>query len=156
MVMDRHETSVALPLGEETLNLGEQIRKRGALGRHDRVLDVLVIGETLNLRMMRGVVVAEDHTAACILPVVAITEPGDRPLLDHEGLTDFEEGIVRQAQPDAEVRPRGCKQLCAMPLNLSTWERRDDFADLPEVVLEGTHATARSRSRSVRRRPRYC
>jgi hypothetical protein len=72
------------------------------------------------------------------------------------GLPLGEEGIVRQAQPDAEVRPRGCEQLCAIPLNLGAWEPRDDIADLPEVVLEGTQATARSRSRSVRRRPRYC
>jgi len=55
---------VALPLGEETLNLSEQIRKGGAFGRDDRLIDMLVIGETFNLRMMRGVVVAEDHTAA--------------------------------------------------------------------------------------------
>ena len=55
---------VALPLGEETLNLSEQIRKGGAFGRHDGLIDMLVIGETFNLRMMRGVVVAEDHATA--------------------------------------------------------------------------------------------
>jgi len=64
MAMDRRERRVALPLGEETLNLSEQIRKGGARGGHDRLLDMLVIGETFNLRMMQGVVVAKDHTAA--------------------------------------------------------------------------------------------
>ncbi len=150
------ERRAALPFGEKALNLSEESRKGRAVGWHDRVLDMFVIGETFNLRMMRGVVVAEDHTAAGILPVVAITEPGERPLLDHEGLTDFQEGIVRQAQPDAEVSPRGCEQLYAMPLNLGAWERLNGCADPQEVVLEGTHATARRRSRSVWWRPRYC
>jgi hypothetical protein len=127
---------IHLPFVEETLNLDKQIAKGGALGGHDRVLDMLVMGKALNLRLMRGVVVTENHRACGILPVVAITEPGEGRFLNYEGLADLKEGIVRQSQPDAEVSPGSRKDFCAILLNLGAWEPLDGLTNLPEVPLE--------------------
>ena len=50
---------------------------------------MLMMREGFNPWMMRGIVVAQDHTAARILPVVPVAEPGERPFLSHKRFADL-------------------------------------------------------------------
>ncbi len=119
------------------MNFSEQVKKRGTFGRHHHFANMLVMGESPNLWIMRGVVVTENKVAACILPVIAITEPGERAFLDHESFADFQDGAVRELEPDAEVSSGSCEEFLAIPVDLGARERLDRFADLPEILCGG-------------------
>lgn len=77
------------------LDLNKEIRERRTLRGYHRLPQVLMVGKRPYLWMMRGIVVAEDQMASCVLPVVTITEPCKSASLYRERLADFKEGVVR-------------------------------------------------------------
>jgi hypothetical protein len=78
-----------------TLDVNEEIGKRRTLRGDNRLPQVLMMGKRSYLRMMRGIVVAEDQMAGCVLPMVTIAEPCKSTPLHRERLANFKEGVVR-------------------------------------------------------------
>ena len=78
-----------------TLDVNEEIGKRRTLRGDNRLPQVLMMGKRSYLRMMRGIVVAEDQMAGCVLPMVTRAEPCKSASLYRERLANFKEGGVR-------------------------------------------------------------
>ena len=138
------------------MNLLDQTRKIRPIGSDDRLSDMLVMGEGSDLRIMGGIIVAEDQTTGDVLPVVAIIEPGEFTFVYDERLTDFEQGIVRQTQPDAQVPPIDGQELCAIVFDADASPATDGLPDFQEIGLKGSHPTAFKRALSSWRRPTDC
>ena len=60
----RGGNATILKSGEIMLDLNKEIRERRTLRGYHRLPEVLMVGKRLYLRMMRGIVVAEDQMAS--------------------------------------------------------------------------------------------
>lgn len=83
-----------LRLEEVTVDSNEEIRECRTVRGDNRLPQVLMMGKRAYLRMMRGIVVAEDQMAGCVLPMVTRAEPCKSTPLHRERLANFKEGGV--------------------------------------------------------------
>ncbi len=141
---------------EKTPDLHKEIRERGTLRGNHRLPRMFMVGKRLSLRMVWGIIVAEDHIAGCGLPVVSIAEPCQSVVHDRKRFADNEAGVIRQMESDTKVRPGGRKELFPILLNVALRKGTDRPLNLGKIIMEGAHATVFSRLFSSWRRPRYC
>jgi hypothetical protein len=79
------------------LHLREDTEEMRLWRGDDRVTDMFVMRNRVTLRMMGGIIIPEEQSAADILPVVAITEPSQLAFLDDKRFAAFEQGLINQA-----------------------------------------------------------